>query len=64
MEKENEELSKHSLNLAKETLNEVQVRAKTYQRKAEKRYNNRDKLRNFKACDSVWRKMWRSLERC
>ena len=55
MEKENEELSKHSLNLAKETLNEVQVRAKTYQRKAEKRYNNRDKLRNFKACDSVWR---------
>lgn len=42
--------------MAEETIKEVHLRAETYQRKFEKRYNSRVKPRNIQASDLVWRK--------
>jgi len=46
--------------LAEETIKEFHMRAKTYQKRDDKRYNNWIKVRNFQASDLVWRKCGKS----
>lgn len=45
-----------ALNLAKETIKEVHIRVKLYQRRSKKRYNNQVKSRNFQVDDLALRK--------
>ena len=45
-----------ALDLAKETIKEVHIRVKLYQRRSKKRYNSQVKSRNFQVNDLALRK--------
>lgn len=56
IEEKNNKMLKEALDLAEETIKEVHMRAELYKRRAEKRYNNKVKLRSFLKGDLVLRK--------
>ena len=56
IKEENKNMLKEALNLGKETIKEVHMRVKLFQRRAENRYNSQVKPRNFLVGDLVPRK--------